>query len=418
MIFYVQQQKYFTMSYRELKRLDSTSRSPIYALLGESLDGVLTIRAFEAEESLTRRMLGMLDVRIEYNHTSFDIISHSLRPYPNSYSYPLSNSFPATQIQQTAYYLTFVAQNWLSIRLEFAGTMIVMCACLVAVLGHNQMGANEHFAGLAGLSISFALSITSTLNWTVRMASDLEGNFVAVERIQQYMSIPGEAPRLTDLDESLSINWPIEGRIEFINVKLRYRMGLPLVLKGLNISIPARSKVGVVGRTGAGKSTLMVALLRIVELASGSIEIDGIDIKSLGLKKLRSIIAVIPQDPVLFSGSIRTNLDPFGEYDDTRLLEVLDHVGLFSTIEKVSSKTSISSLVGDVKAGRSTQLSEEVSAGGNNFSVGQRQLIVIARAMLTGARIVIMDEATASVDADTDARIQRVFRLEFNSATW
>ena len=155
-----------------------------------------------------------------------------------------------------------------------------------------------------------------------------------------------------------------------------------------------------------------------MELASGSIEIDGIDIKSLGLKKLRSIIAVIPQDPVLFSGSIRTNLDPFGEYDDTRLLEVLDHVGLFSTIEKVSSKTSISSLVGDVKAGRSTQLSEEVSAGGNNFSVGQRQLIVIARAMLTGARIVIMDEATASVDADTDARIQRVFRLEFNSATW
>jgi len=346
------------------------------------------------------------------------IISNSLVPCPNSFSYPLSNSAPATQIQQTAYYLTFVAQNWLSIRLEFAGTMIVMFACLVAILGHNQLGANEHFAGLAGLSISFALSITSTLNWTVRMASDLEGNFVAVERIQQYMTIPGEAPRLTNLDESLSINWPIEGRIEFINAKLRYRMGLPLVLKGLNISIPARSKVGVVGRTGAGKSTLMVALLRIVELASGSIEIDGIDIKSLGLKKLRSIIAVIPQDPVLFSGSIRTNLDPFGEYDDTRLIEVLDHVGLFSTMEKVSSKTSLSSLVSDIKAGRRTQLSEEVSAGGNNFSVGQRQLIVIARAMLTGARIVIMDEATASVDADTDARIQRVFRLEFNSATW
>ena len=175
--------------------------------------------------------------------------------------------------------------------------MIVMCACLVAVLGHKQLGGNEHFAGLAGLSISFALSITSTLNWTVRMASDLEGNFVAVERIQQYTSIPGEAPRWTSSDESLAMDWPVDGKIEFINAKLRYRPGLPLVLKGLNISIPARSKVGVVGRTGAGKSTLMVALLRIVELSSGSIKIDGIDIKSLGLKKLRSIIAVIPQDP-------------------------------------------------------------------------------------------------------------------------
>lgn len=385
MIFYVQQQRFFTMSYRELKRLDSVSRSPIYALLGETLDGVLTIRAFEAGKSLSGRMVNMLD------------------------------------IQQTAYYLTFVAANWLSIRLEFAGTMIVMCACLVAVMGHNHFGGNEQFAGLAGLSISFALSITGTLNWSVRMASDMEGNFVAVERIQQYSSIPGEAPRSTQSDETLAINWPVEGRIEFINVKLAYRPGLPLVLKGLNIIIPAKSRVGVVGRTGAGKSTLMVALLRIVELHGGSIEIDGIDIKSVGLKKLRSMIAVIPQDPVLFSGNIRSNLDPFHEYDDARLFEVLDHVGLHAPKEKISSKLSLSSLGTEIKAGGRTQpiksLSEEVSAGGNNFSVGERQLIVIARAMLTGASIVIMDEATASVDADTDARIQRVFRSEFNSAT-
>jgi len=383
--FYLHQQRFFTMTYRELKRLDSVTRSPIYALLGETLDGVLTIRAFDAQESLNSRMVRMLD------------------------------------IQQTAYHLTFATQCWLSIRLEFAGAMIVTCACLVAVLEHSTRGGDEHFAGLAGLSISFALSITTTLSWTVRMASDFEANMVAVERIQQYMKIPGEAPRLTSSDESLPSNWPVEGRIEFANVKLRYRPNLPLVLKGLNITIPVRSKVGVVGRTGAGKSTLMVALLRIVELHSGSIKIDDVDIRAVGLKKLRSTIAVIPQDPVLFSGTIRTNLDPFGEYDDGRLFGVLEQVGLYTPMERVSSKLSLTSLGSEKRAGGRAQpiksLSEEVSEGGVNFSVGQRQLLVIARAMLTGASIVIMDEATASVDADTDARIQRVFRSEFKNAT-
>jgi len=381
-LYYIHQQHFFTKTYRELKRLDSVSRSPIYQLLGETLDGVLTIRAFEAEKSLSNRMVGMLD------------------------------------LQQTAYYLTFAAQCWLSVRLEFAGTLIVMCAFLFAVLEHDSRGGDEVFAGLAGLSISFALSVTSSLTWSVRMASDLEANMVAVERIQQYFKIPGEAPRLTSCDESLT---HVEGRIEFVDAKLKYRPGLPLVLKGLNISIPPRSKVGVVGRTGAGKSTLMVALLRIVELHSGCIKIDGIDIRKLGLKKLRSMIAVIPQDPVLFSGTICTNLDPFGEYDESRLFEVLEHVGLYVPMEKVSSKLSLASMGSEKRAGGRTQpikaLSEEVSEGGINFSVGQRQLLVIARAMLTGASIVIMDEATASVDADTDARIQRVFRSEFKNAT-
>ena len=253
------------------------------------------------------------------------------------------------------------------------------------------------------------------------MASDMEGNFVAVERILQFSAMKGEASRLTQLDLTLE-NWPVEGRIEFVNATLRYRPGLPLVLKGLNISIPAKSKVGVVGRTGAGKSTLMVALLRIVELHGGLIKIDGIDIKSLGLKKLRSMIAVIPQDPVLFAGNIRTNLDPFDDYDDARLFEVLERVGLYAPMEKDSSRLSLSSLgSNEFKAGGRTQpiksLHEEVCAGGSNFSVGQRQLIVIARAMLAETNIVIMDEATASVDADTDARIQRVFRSEFSRAT-
>jgi ATP-binding cassette subfamily C (CFTR/MRP) protein 1 len=277
-------------------------------------------------------------------------------------------------LQQTAYHLTFAAQCWLSVRLEFCGTMIVCVACFVAIMQHDVRGGDEQFAGLAGLSISFALSVTQALNWTVRMASDVEANMVAVERITQYFEIPSEAPRLTLEDEDLPSNWPAEGRIEFINSKLRYRPGLPLVLKGLNISIPPQSKVGVVGRTGkslpilfsmmiyfilsatlqlifnviflytgAGKSTLMVVLLRICELDSGSIKIDGVDIRSVGLKKLRSKIAVIPQDPVLFSGTVRTNLDPFDEFSDDRLFEVLQHVGLYSPMTKNISSISLAS---------------------------------------------------------------------------
>jgi len=377
LIFYAMQQAYFTMTYRELKRLDSIGRSPIYALLGETLDGVTTIRAFGAQSTLANRLETMLDR------------------------------------QQHAYYLTFAAQCWLAIRLELVGTLIITFACLCSVLEHPFKGGDENFAGLAGLSISFALSVTQSLNWSVRMASDFEANMVAVERVEQYSSIPSEAKRHTDVDKAAGKDWPARGEVQFINAKLRYRQGLPLVLKGLDILIPAASKVGIVGRTGAGKSTLMVALLRIVELDSGKILIDGFDHKNLGLALVRSKIAVIPQDPVLFSGTIRTNLDPFEEYSNERLLDALTRVGLYSKTTTSSSTLSLTSLAN----AHVQSLTDTVMDGGSNFSVGQRQLLVIARALLCGASVVIMDEATAAVDADTDARIQGVMRTEFKNAT-
>lgn len=242
------------------------------------------------------------------------------------------------------------------------------------------------------------------------MASDLEAGMISVERVREYCRIECEAAHETPNDDKLPSSWPSQGRISFQGVKLRYRPGLPLVLKGLDFEIPQMAKIGVVGRTGAGKSTLMLALLRIVELDAGKILIDDVDIKSLGLTKLRSKIAVIPQDPVLFSGTIRSNLDPFGYFDDERLIDVLTRVGLFGASTSSSSLTSLAQ-------GQVQSLESPVREGGSNYSVGQRQLLVIARALLCGAAIVIMDEATASVDADTDARIQKVMRSEFKNAT-
>lgn len=217
-IFYLMQQAYFTITYRELKRLDSITRSPIVALLAETIDGVDTIRAFRAQRSLFRRILEMLDK------------------------------------QQNCYYLVFSAQCWLAIRLEMVGTVIILLACLFAV--SSKTGNDSTFAGLAGLSISYALSVTQSLNWSVRMSADIEANFVAVERIEQYSNIPREAPRKTPQDILVDVKWPREGEIRFEGAKLRYRKGLPLVLKGLNLVIPAQSKIGVVGRTGAGSKRI------------------------------------------------------------------------------------------------------------------------------------------------------------------
>mmetsp|Transcript_6110 Transcript_6110/g.15236 ORF Transcript_6110/g.15236 Transcript_6110/m.15236 type:complete len:1427 (-) Transcript_6110:1683-5963(-) len=375
-MFYGSQQAFFTRTYRELKRLDSVNRSPIFALLGETVDGAPSIRAYNAGPTLRKRMEQMVD------------------------------------LQQNAYYLLCVAQCWLAIRLELVGTLFICLACLLAVGEHWLKGADEHFAGLAGLSITYALSVTQSLNWSVRMASDLEAAMVAVERVREYTQIQDEAPRETEKD-NLVKEWPSDGEIVFNNACLRYRPGLPLVLKSLNLVIPVRSKVGVVGRTGAGKSTLMVALMRIVELDSGTITIDGEDIGSHGLSKLRKGIAVIPQDPVLFSGDIRSNLDPFDDFSDADLIDVLTRVGLFTTMDPSSSGISLSSL----GLAQINSLIDVVKENGSNFSVGQRQLMVIARALLVGSPIVIMDEATASVDAVTDAQIQKVMRSEFANAT-
>jgi len=356
-LFYVHSQRYFLKTSRELKRIESVSRSPIYALFSETLDGLASVRAFHAEERFMLRNKDLLDRN------------------------------------QRAYFLTFAGNCWLAIRLEFAGTMIVTFAALFAVLGR---GASVDFAAVAGLSVSFALSVTQALNWSVRMASQLESEMVSVERIRQYVDhLEPEAPtHVPDADPPPG--WPTSGEVVFRDVQLRYRPDLPLVLKGLSLTLRAREKVGVVGRTGAGKSSLIVSLLRLVELEAGTILIDGIDIRAIGLQPLRSGLAVIPQDPLLFSGTIRSNLDPFGVHADALLWGTVERVGLSRTV---------------------TGLLDVVEEGGHNFSAGQRQLLCVARALLARSRVVLMDEATAAIDVETDAMLQRVLREEFADAT-
>lgn len=213
--FYRNIQAQFTPCYRELKRIDSISRSPIYALFGETLQGPSTIRAFGAEACLLERMTSRLDN------------------------------------QQHAYFLLQSGLVWLSLRLELIGTTIISFACLAAVWEKRLFpSGDEVFAGLAGLSVSYALAVTMALNYGVRLGSELEANVVAIERLRQYRNLDPEAPCETDAEKALAGTWPSHGQIEFRNVKLRYRVGLPLVLNSLNLTIPAQSKVGIVGRTG------------------------------------------------------------------------------------------------------------------------------------------------------------------------
>uniref|UniRef100_A0A8C1PEQ3 Uncharacterized protein n=1 Tax=Cyprinus carpio TaxID=7962 RepID=A0A8C1PEQ3_CYPCA len=350
-------QRFYVATSRQLRRLDSVSRSPIYSHFGETVSGISVIRAYGHQQRFLKQ-----------NEDTIDQNLKSVYPW-------------------------IVSNRWLAMRLEFLGNLVVFFSALFAVISRDSLNS-----GLVGLSISYALNVTQTLNWLVRMTSELETNIVAVERVREYAEIKNEAPWITS--NRPPDDWPTAGNIHFENYKVRYRPELELILHGITCDIQSTEKIGIVGRTGAGKSSLTNCLFRIIEASEGQILVDGIDISTLGLHDLRSRLTIIPQDPVLFSGTLRMNLDPFEKFSDEEIWSVLELAHLK-----------------DYVRGLPTGLQHEVSEGGENLSVGQRQLLCLARALLRKSRILILDEATAAVDLETDDLIQNTIRTEFSHCT-
>ena len=359
-ILYILVTKLYMTTARQVKRLESISKSPIYAHFSESLTGAVSIRAYGQQERF------------------------------------ISESQDKVQTNVNCSYLSLSCNRWLVVRLELLGNLIIVFSSIFAILARDELSA-----GVAGLSISYAFNIILSLNWMLINYGNLEMDAVALERIMEYMDGPEEAKWESPLEDcQLPKGWPDQGAIVFENYQARYREELDLVLNDMNMSIKDGEKIGICGRTGAGKSSLTLALFRIIEPAGGRITIDGVDISTLGLHTLRSHLTIIPQDPVLFTGELRFNLDPAGECADEALWKALEMSHL---------KTHVAQL----PAG----LDHEISEGGANFSMGQRQLICLARALLRKTKILILDEATASVDLDTDAMIQTTIRESFAECT-
>ncbi|RVX68489.1 hypothetical protein B0A52_07913 [Exophiala mesophila] len=375
---------YYRASARDVKRHESVLRSHVFARFSESVSGVASIRAYGLQKYFIGRVRDSID---EMN---------------------------------SAYYLTFANQRWVATRLDAIGNALVFVVGILVITDRFSVNPS-----IGGLVLSYVLAIVQTIQFTIRQLAEVENNMNATERIHYYgTQLEEEAPlKAREVPES----WPQSGAIVFDRVEMRYRPELPLVLRGLDFDVKGGERIGIVGRTGAGKSSIMSALFRLSELSGGQIKIDGIDISTVGLHDLRSRLAIIPQDPTLFRGTVRSNLDPFNEHSDLELWAALRKADLVA--EDVTDKekrerpetaetaaTSTSKLDGHNAPSR-IQLDSPVEEEGLNFSLGQRQLMALARALVRNSQIIVCDEATSSVDFETDEKIQKTMRIGFAGKT-
>lgn len=362
---------------REVKRLESNAKSPVFEQFGSALTGVATIRAFSKADTYVSRMFKKID-------------DHS-----------------------AAFWYTWCFNRWMGLRMSLVGGCF---ATIVAVMIMILPGIS---ASLAGFALSFALEYGGTVIWTIRHYTNLELDMNAAERIIEYSNLTTESLEGADPPA----HWPSEGRLEFHDLVVGYAADLPPVLKGLTFRIERNERVGVVGRTGAGKSSLTLALFRFLEAREGSVHIDGLDISKIKLQALRSRLAIIPQDPVLFSGTVRSNLDAFDDHTDGELRDALERVHLV-TASALATPPSDPPTPGSSNSTNSNQntnpfasLTSPITEGGLNLSQGQRQLLCLARAIVSRPKIMVLDEATSAVDMATDALIQRSIREEFRDST-
>ena len=351
-------QKIFVTTSRQLTRIESVKMSPVYSHFGETLTGAITIRAFSLQEKFIQQLYEKVDEQVQCR------------------------------------YAISIADIWLAVRLETLGNIITFMSAFLAIFLRNSLSESE-----VGFVINYSLAISHVLDSLVTATAGLENSIVSVERIMEYLDLKPEAPWKNESKQVPDI-WPQTGNIEINNLSIRYRDGLDLVLHQLSCVIDGGQKVGIVGRTGAGKSSVTVALFRLVEAVTGSIVIDDVDISEIGLHDLRQRLSIIPQDPVLFSGSLRMNLDPFGGKDDA---------AIWTALEQSSLVEFAQSLEGG--------LDHSIEEGGENLSVGQKQLICMARALLEKSQILVLDEATAAIDLKTDDLIQSTIRDQFAGCT-
>jgi ATP-binding cassette, subfamily C (CFTR/MRP), member 4 len=355
----------FVTSTRELKRLEGLARSPIFAMLGESLGGIATIRSNQSRDYFRRKFEEAHD-----GHTR-------------------------------AFYAFIAASRWVGFRMDALMFLFLTLVVYLAVLFQQQGWFNIDPA-ILGLSLSMLLQLAGLFQWCIRQSAEVVNQMVSVERVLEFGDLESEAPLKLDTDASLAgPDWPSSGAVQCDGLSVRYRATLPLALNHISFHIPGGSRVGIVGRTGSGKSTIVQTLFRLLEAEEGTLSIDGVDVSKLGLHALREKISVIPQMPTLFSGcSVRENLDLFGTHSDEDIQKALDDAHL-----------------GDVIASLPRGWDSVVSEGGSNFSVGQRQLLCLARAILSNNKVLVLDEATASVDRRTDEMLQAALQESFRHGT-